>query len=264
MRLDRPISVRSEAAAIFHRPPAHVNARARGGAGAPVLLESQHYMSSARTFLSSSIGKKIVMAVTGLALFGFVVGHLAGNLQVYLGREAMNHYAEFLREALHGTGLWIARGGMLLAVALHIWAATSLTLMNRAARPQGYRRRADLAATYASRTMRWSGVLVALFVVYHLMHLTWGNVHPDFRHGDVYHNFIAGFRQPLVSLFYVVAMLALGLHMQHGVWSMLQTVGLNHPRYNRLRQAFAYAISAVVVLGNISFPVAVLTGLLHE
>lgn len=221
-------------------------------------------MSSARTFLSSSLGKKVVMAVTGLMLFGFVVGHLVGNLQVYLGREAMNHYAEFLREMLHGTGLWIARAGLLVAVALHIWAATSLTLANRAARPRGYRQRDDLAATYASRTMRWSGVIVALFVVYHLMHLTWGNAHPDFRPGDVYHNFVSGFRQPLASAFYMAAMILLGLHLQHGVWSMLQTMGLSHPRYNRLRQAFAYAIAAAVVLGNISFPVAVLTGLLHE
>jgi succinate dehydrogenase / fumarate reductase cytochrome b subunit len=221
-------------------------------------------MSSARAFLSSSIGKKIVMAVTGAALFGFVVAHMVGNLQVFLGREAMNAYAVFLREVLHGAGLWIARAGLLAAVALHIWAATSLTLANRAARPQDYRQRADLASSYASRTMRWSGVIVALFVVYHLMHLTWGNAHPDFRHGDVYHNFIVGFQQPLVSFFYIVATIGLGLHMWHGVWSMMQTLGLNHPRYNALRKGFAVLITLVVVLGNISFPVAVLTGLLHE
>jgi succinate dehydrogenase / fumarate reductase cytochrome b subunit len=187
-----------------------------------------------------------------------------GNLQVFLGREAMNAYAVFLREVLHGAGLWIARTGLLAAVALHIWAATSLTLANRAARPQDYRQRADLASSYASRTMRWSGVILALFVVYHLMHLTWGNAHPDFRHGDVYHNFIVGFQQPLVSLFYIVAMIGLGLHMGHGVWSMMQTLGLNHPRYNALRKGFAVLITLVVVLGNIAFPVAVLTGLLHE
>jgi succinate dehydrogenase / fumarate reductase, cytochrome b subunit len=215
-------------------------------------------------FFSSSIGKKIVMAVTGIALFGFVLVHMAGNLQVFLGREAMNQYSVSLREILHGAGLWIARAGLLAAVALHIWAATSLTLMNRAARPQGYRQRDDLAASYASRTMRWSGVIVALFVVYHLMHLTWGNVHPDFRHGDVYHNFVVGFQQPLVSAFYIAAMIGLGLHMQHGVWSMLQTLGLNHPRYNRLRRGFAVALTLAVVVGNIAFPVAVLAGFLHE
>jgi len=221
-------------------------------------------MNSVRAFLSSSIGKKIVMAVTGAALFGFVVAHMVGNLQVFLGREAMNAYAVSLRELLHGAGLWMARGGLLAAVALHIWAATSLTLMNRAARPLGYRQRQDLASTYASRTMRWSGVILALFVVYHLMHLTWGNAHPNFRHDDVYHNFIVGFQQPLVSFFYIVAMIGLGLHMWHGVWSMMQTLGLNHPRYNPLRQGCAVLITLVVVLGNIAFPVAVLAGLLHE
>jgi succinate dehydrogenase cytochrome b subunit len=262
MRLERPI-LGLERGGRDLSIAAHPSQRGAGRRGR-LLLESLGYMSSASTFLSSSIGKKVVMAVTGLVLLGFVVGHLVGNLQVYLGREAMNHYAEFLRAFLHGTGLWIARAGLLVAVALHIWAAASLTLANRAARPHGYRQRDDLAATYASRTMRWSGVIVALFVVYHLMHLTWGNVHPDFRHGDVYHNFIAGFRQPLASAFYIVAMVLLGLHLQHGAWSMLQTVGLNHPRYNRLRQGFAYAMAALVVLGNISFPVAVLTGWLHE
>jgi succinate dehydrogenase cytochrome b subunit len=221
-------------------------------------------MNSLRAFLSSSLGKKIVMAVTGVALFGFVVGHFIGNLQIFLGREAMNAYAVFLREFLHGAGVWLARGGLLVAVALHIWAATSLTLMNRAARPVGYQERRDLAASYASRTMRWSGVILALFVVYHLMHLTWGTAHPDFRHGDVYHNFIVGFQQPLVSFFYIAAMISLGLHMWHGVWSMMQTLGLSHPRYNPWRRAFAVAITLVVVLGNIAFPVAVLTGVLHE
>jgi succinate dehydrogenase cytochrome b subunit len=221
-------------------------------------------MNSLCAFLSSSLGKKIVMAVTGVALFGFVVGHFIGNLQIFLGREAMNAYAVFLREFLHGAGVWLARGGLLVAVALHIWAATSLTLMNRAARPVGYQERRDLAASYASRTMRWSGVILALFVVYHLMHLTWGTAHPDFRHGDVYHNFIVGFQQPLVSFFYIAAMISLGLHMWHGVWSMMQTLGLSHPRYNPWRRAFAVAITLVVVLGNIAFPVAVLTGVLHE
>jgi succinate dehydrogenase / fumarate reductase, cytochrome b subunit len=216
------------------------------------------------TFLSSSVGQKAVMAVTGVILLGFVVGHMLGNLQVFLGREVMNAYGVSLRELLHGTGLWIARGGLLAAVGLHIWAAASLTRLNRAARPRGYRRRGNLASTYASRTMRWSGVIVALFVVYHLLHLTWGSVHPDFRHGDVHHNFIVGFQQPLVSLFYIAAMVCLGLHMQHGVWSLLQTLGLSHPRYDAWRRAAAVSITLAVVLVNIAFPLAVLSGRLHE
>lgn len=217
-------------------------------------------MSTAHTFLQSAIGKKVVMAVTGVILFGFVLAHMLGNLQVYLGPEAMNAYAVSLREILHGAGLWIARGVLLVAVALHVWAATSLTLQSRAARPVGYRAFHAREATYASRTMRWSGVLLALFIVYHLLHLTTGTVHPDFQAHDVYHNFIAGFRQVPVSIAYIVAMVFLGLHLRHGVWSMLQTLGLSHPRYERLAKAAAAAFATVIVLGNISFPVAVLLG----
>lgn len=204
------------------------------------------------------------MAVTGLALFGFVVAHMLGNLQVYLGREALNAYAEALRRV--PAVLWAMRFGLLAAAALHVWSAYSLTRINRAARPVGYRERASRASTYASRTMRWSGVILLLFVVYHLLHFTIGtrSVHPRFVPGDVYHNFVTGFQHPLVSAFYALAMLALGLHMYHGVSSMVQTVGLSHPRYDRWRQAFAVAITAVVVAGNLSFPVAVMTGLLRE
>jgi succinate dehydrogenase / fumarate reductase, cytochrome b subunit len=212
----------------------------------------------------STLARKVVMAVTGLILVGFVVGHMLGNLQVYLGPEAMNHYAETLRELLHGAGLWVVRGGLLLAVALHIWAATSLTLDSRNARPQGYRVEKHRASTYASRTMIWSGPLLALFIVYHLAHLTFGTAHPEFVEGDVYHNFISGFSSWPVSLLYVAAMLALGLHLYHGVWSMLQTVGLSHPRWNSLRKAVSAGLTAIVVLGNVSFPVAVLAGWLRD
>jgi succinate dehydrogenase / fumarate reductase cytochrome b subunit len=212
----------------------------------------------------STIGRKIVMALTGFVLFGFVIGHMIGNLQVYLGPGPINEYGEALRQILHGAGLWIARGGLLVAAVLHIWSATSLTLQNRAARPQGYRQQQWNESTYASRTMRWSGVIVLAFIVYHLLHFTVGSVHPDFIPGDVYHNFVVGFKVPLVSGFYIVAMLLLGLHLYHGVWSMLQTLGLSHPRYNPLRHAFATLVAAVVVIGNISMPVAVLTGFVDE
>ncbi len=220
----------------------------------------------AHGFLRSSLGLKIVMAVTGLILFGFVIGHLIGNLQVYLGPEAMDAYAVFLRSFLHGSGLWIARGGLLLAASLHVWSATLLTLINRAARPVGYREVQRRESTYASRTMRWSGVTLLLFVVYHLLHLTFGvrAVHPRFVHGAVFHNFVTGFQNPLVSAFYILAMLALGLHLYHGAWSFMQTLGLSHPRYDTLRYAVAIVLTVVVVAGNISFPVAVLTGVLHD
>jgi succinate dehydrogenase / fumarate reductase cytochrome b subunit len=218
------------------------------------------------SLLRSSLGLKIVMAVTGLILFGFVVAHMIGNLQVYLGPEAMDEYAVFLRSVLHGTGLWIARAVLLVAAGLHIWSAWRLTMINRAARPVGYREVERRESTYASRTMRWSGVLILLFIVYHLLHFTFGApvVHPHFVHGAVYHNFVTGFRSPLVSGFYILAMLALGLHLYHGAWSFMQTLGLSHPRYNNLRHALATLLTVVVVVGNISFPVAVLTGLLRE
>jgi len=214
-------------------------------------------------FLDASVGKKAVMAATGLVLFGFVVAHMIGNLTAYIGPEAMNEYAVWLRELLHGAGLWVARGVLLAAAILHVWAAVGLTIENRKARPVGYHRRRWEESTYASRTMVWSGPILALFIVYHLLHLTTGNVHPSFVEGDAYHNFVAGFRVVPVSVFYVVAMLCLGMHLFHGAWSMLQTLGLSHPRWNPLRYAAAGALTAVVVLGNISFPVAVLLGIIR-
>jgi succinate dehydrogenase / fumarate reductase, cytochrome b subunit len=218
-------------------------------------------MTRAVSFFGSTIGRKVVMALSGMVLFGFVIAHMAGNLQLYLGAHALNEYSVSLREVLHGAGLWIARAGLLAAVGLHIWAATSLALAERGARPEGYRSVRHRESTYASRTMMWSGPILLLFIVYHLLHLTLGTVHGSFIEGDVYHNVVAGFRVWPVSAFYIVAMLALGLHLRHGVWSMLQTLGLSHPRWNGLRAGFANLFALVVVAGNISMPVAVLAGL---
>lgn len=213
------------------------------------------------TFLGSTIGKKAVMAITGVVLVGFVIGHMAGNLQLYMGAEALNAYSEFLHHLLHGQGLWIARAVLLVSVGLHIWAATALTLQNQAARPVGYRQQQADASTYASRTMKWSGPILLAFIIYHLLHFTVGTVHPDFQPGDVYHNVVVGFQSVPVAVSYIVAMLLLGLHLRHGVWSMLRTLGVSHPRYERMAQAAAAAVAVVVVAGNISFPLAVLVGL---
>lgn len=213
-------------------------------------------------FFRSSIGKKVLMAASGAVLFGFVIAHMLGNLQVYLGPDVFNGYAEKLRRL--GPLLWAMRAGLLGAVVLHIWSAYSVTRMSWTARPAGYREREARESTYASRTMRWGGVVLLLFIVYHLMHLTLGNAHPDFVTGDVFHNFVVGFQSPVVSGSYIAAMAALGLHLYHGVWSMMQTVGLSHPRYDHLRHALATLIAVVVVAGNVSFPVAVLTGFIHE
>jgi succinate dehydrogenase / fumarate reductase cytochrome b subunit len=201
------------------------------------------------------------MGVTGLILFGFVILHLLGNLQVYAGPEKLNEYSVLLRRVPEL--LWAARLTLLVAVCLHIWAAASLSRMSWAARPVGYARVRHMESTYASRTMRWSGLTLALFVIYHLLHFTFGTVHPDFRQGDVYHNVVSGFQVWPVSLFYIAAMVALGFHLYHGAWSTLQTLGLSHPRYNPLRKTMAVLLTLFVVLGNISIPVAVLTGLVR-
>jgi succinate dehydrogenase cytochrome b subunit len=217
-------------------------------------------MTAARTFLDSTIGKKVVMASTGVVLFGFVLAHMVGNLQLYLGAAALDHYSVFLREFLHGGGLWLARAVLLACAVLHIWAATSLTLAARAARPVGYREWEARESTWASRTMRWSGVVLLAFIVYHLLDLTFGVVNPAFEDGRVYHNVVASFRSVPVSLFYIVAMLLLWSHLRHGVWSMLRTLGLSHPRYEQLAQRLAGVFATIVVAGNISFPLAVLFG----
>ncbi len=218
-------------------------------------------MQKLATLFGSTIGKKVMMAVTGIILLAFVIGHMIGNLQIYLGPHAINEYGRFLREFLHGGGIWIARAGLLVAVALHIWAAVSLTLENRAARPVGYRRHKRLESTYASRTMVWSGPILALFIAFHLADLTFGAVTPGFVEGDVYNNLVRSFSRIPASAFYILAMLALGLHLHHGIWSGLQTLGGSHPRWNVLRNRFAALVTAAVVIGNVSIPVAVLAKL---
>lgn len=224
-------------------------------------------MVPALSLYRSTIGKKVVMAVTGIILVGFVVAHMVGNLKIYLGPQAINDYGHFLREVgeplfPRETLLWVARLVLLASVGLHILAATQLTLLDRASRPERYAYHKKVQATYASLTMRYGGVIVLLFIVYHLLHFTTGSLHGSFIEGDVYHNVIVGFQNPLVSLFYIVAMVALGLHLYHGVWSMFQTLGWNNRRWNTTLRGLATAIAAVVVLGNISIPIAVLAGLI--
>ena len=216
----------------------------------------------ATTFSGSTIGKKLVMAVTGFILFGFVVGHMLGNLQVLLGPEELNDYSVFLHHMVHGAGIWVARSVLAVAAVLHVWSATALTLTNWSARPIGYRKSAPRESTYSSRTMRWSGVLLGAFIVFHILHLTTGTVHPAFVEGDVYHNVIVGLQAPLVAIFYSVAMVALGMHLYHGAWSMLQTRGLSHARWNTLRFGLSTALAMVVVAGNLTFPATILAGLI--
>jgi succinate dehydrogenase / fumarate reductase, cytochrome b subunit len=225
-------------------------------------------MQRALALYRSSVGKKIAMAVTGVILLGFVVTHMIGNLKVYQGPVKFNEYAAGLRAfgspfLSPGQALWIARVVLLGAVLLHIGAAVQLVRQSRAARAVGYARYDNsLLFSYASRTMVWGGIIVLVFVVYHILHLTLGTVHPDFIEHNAYHNFVIGFQQWPVSLFYVIATLALGLHIYHGMWSALQTLGANNPKYNRYRRPIALGTALLVVVGNISFPVAVLAGII--
>lgn len=215
----------------------------------------------------TAVGKKWVMAITGVVLIGFVIVHMLGNLKVYLGAEDMYHYGEALRD-LGGDIvprthlLWIMRAGLALAFFLHIHSAYSLTRMSLASRPDRYASSRDyVAANFASRTMRWTGVIVGLFVLFHLADLTWGTLNPDFVRGDPYNNLVASFERPAVAILYILANVALGIHLFHGTWSLFQSLGINNPTFNFARRLLAGGIATIVVVGNVSFPVAVLTGI---
>jgi succinate dehydrogenase / fumarate reductase cytochrome b subunit len=215
------------------------------------------------TLYDAGIGKKALVAVTGAVMFGFVIVHMMGNLQVFLGPEALNGYARFLHAAPEL--LWTARIVLLVSVVVHIVVSMSLARQAVAARPTGYRLKQSLVTTYAARTMRWSGPLIFLFVLYHLAHFTWpGVAMGPYRHQphDVYANVVNGFRVPWVVAIYVVAQILLGLHLYHGAWSLFQSLGLNHPRYNALRRWIPRAFAFAVVAGNIAMPLAVLTGII--
>lgn len=206
----------------------------------------------------SVVGKKILMAVTGIVLCGFVLGHMVGNLQVFLGPEKLNHYAELL-QGLGGL-LWAIRLFLLGCVGLHIIMAFQLTLLKLEARPVSYIKKTPIASTYAARTMIWSGPIVGAFLVYHLLHFTVGSVHSDFVRGDVYHNVVVGFQQPTVALFYMVANILLAIHLYHGAWSMFQSLGIAHPRYTPALKGLSKLFGFVVGIGNVSVPLAVLIG----
>lgn len=216
------------------------------------------------------------MAVTGVVLLGFVLTHMIGNLKVFMpdAETHLNEYGLYLRTIgepiLPHTGfLWILRSGLILSFVLHIHAATTLTMLNRKARPIGYQGgRSYSAATYAARTMRWSGVIVGFFLLFHLMDMTWGwhVVHQDFVDEQPYRNLWHSFspeRWPVVVV-YVVANVLLGIHIYHGAWSMFQSLGLNNPRFNMWRKRFAQTFAAIVVIGNVSIPLAIVSGAIDE
>jgi len=238
----------------------------RGGASVPVVNRRRSYVWWPLDFYSTAVGKKAVMAVTGIILLGFVLLHMLGNLKLYQGAEHMNAYGEWLRTvgspAVPNKGtLWAVRVILIVAFALHIHAAASLTLMNRRARPVGYQGpRKYTAADYAARTMRWSGVIVGLFVLFHLSDLTWGWANPDFQGGHPYENTVASLSRWWTAAIYIVANLLLGMHIYHGAWSLFQSLGLTLGRFKSWRRGFAIAFAALIVAGNVSFPIAILTG----
>jgi len=200
------------------------------------------------------------MAVTGVVLAGFVVGHLLGNLQIFLGPDRFNTYARMVKSLPEL--LWPVRITLLISVMLHIWSSVQLAVVKSEARPIGYVRTKSTASTYASRTMYMSGPILAAFIVYHLMQFTFGVGGTPYMESDAYGNVINGFRAPAVSLFYIVAMGLLCLHLRHGLSSIVQSLGLTHPRYTPRLKSIAVLVATLIFLGFVSIPVAVLAGLI--
>jgi len=222
-------------------------------------------MRTRPSLFATAVGKKYAMAISGLVLMGYVLLHMVGNLKIYFGAESLNKYSEWLREvgepALPREWLlWGVRIVLLLAVVVHIYAAYALTRMNQRARPVQYASKRDyVAADFASRTMRWTGIIVVLFVIWHLLDLTWGPANPDFVSGDPYHNVITSFERIPVAIAYIVANVALGVHLYHGAWSLFQSMGW----YGTWRRTFSIVFAGVIVLGNVSFPLAVMFGVVN-
>jgi succinate dehydrogenase / fumarate reductase cytochrome b subunit len=210
----------------------------------------------------TTIGKKAVVAVTGAVLYGFVIVHMLGNLQIFLGPEKFNGYAASLKG--NPILLWGVRGTLLVSVALHV--LTSLTLVGRtaSARSVGYRAKDNLVTSWSAITMKYGGPAILLYILFHLAHFTWpGIAMGRYRHSatDAYSNFVHGFQVPWVTAVYVVAQFFLGMHLYHGAYSLFQTLGLNHGRYNRIVRSVPRVIGVGVAAANIAMPLSVLAGI---
>lgn len=218
----------------------------------------------------SSIGKKVIMALTGVIWIGYVILHMYGNLKAFLGPEAYNAYAEGLREFGgpifgHLHFLIIARIVFVVSIVLHVWAAMSLYRQAVVARPSSYATRRVVQADYASRTMRYGGIVIALFLLFHLAQLTWGieAVNEEFILGDPYHNLVYVFQSPLVTAFYLFALIVLGFHLFHGAWSMFQTMGFNSRRLDKYIRVFAWLVAIIVPVGFAAVPIAIQLGIMQ-
>ena len=218
-------------------------------------------MNTVLTFWRSTIGKKVVMGVTGLIGLGFVIGHMAGNLQAFSGAEKLDAYGALLHGPLHEIVL-LARVVLIAAVILHVTAAYQLTMISRAARPLDYASRKPQVSTLASRTLRWGGVLLLVFIVFHILHFTIGSVHPDFVEGKIYQNLVTGFAVKWVAAFYLVAMVALAMHLYHGAWSSMRTLGMARQSAHPLKRYLPVALAVVIASGFAVIPLAFLLGVL--
>ncbi|TFV86347.1 succinate dehydrogenase cytochrome b subunit [Blastococcus sp. CT_GayMR20] len=215
---------------------------------------------------TSSVFKKVVMAVSGIVMLLYLVAHVVGNLKVFAGRESFNSYSEWIRTVgepavPHQTVLTIVRIVLLVAVIAHFWAAVSLWRQAKRARPQAYVTKKSVAQSYASRTMRWGGVIVLLFIVWHILDLTVGAVNPDGGDTTPYDRLVASFSNPFITAFYVLALILLGMHLRHGIWSATQTLGQSNRRRERTVNAFALVFSTVLIAGFLIVPFSVLFGL---
>jgi succinate dehydrogenase / fumarate reductase cytochrome b subunit len=219
-------------------------------------------MNRLAVFWQSSVGKKAVMAVTGLILVAYLITHVLANLLVFNGPERINRYAQLLHSS--GAALWGARLILLAALILHIIAATQLAIRSRAARPEPYAGGRDpQVSTFAARTIRWGGALILLFLIYHILHFTTGTAHPDFVELNPHHNVSTGFRNPLVAAVYLLAMLAVGLHLYHGVWSSGRSLGLSQPSPRPLHRRVALVLAVFVWLGFTAIVIAGFLGLIR-
>jgi succinate dehydrogenase / fumarate reductase cytochrome b subunit len=226
--------------------------------------------SRAVLLTDTTLGRKFVMALSGVVLFGYVIAHMLGNLLAFVGQKALNEYSKALHDA--PTLLWTARCALLVAVVAHVVTSLQLTLQNRGARPVSYRMRRDAVTSYAARTMAWSGPILLFYILYHLAHLTFGvTAGLGYEHlpldpnglPDVYHNLVHSFRVPWCAGLYIVANLALGVHLYHGAWSFFQSLGISHTRYDDALRSGAVAIAMATMIGFIAVPVGVLVGALR-
>lgn len=219
-------------------------------------------MNRVRLLWDSSVGKKAVMAVTGLIMVAYLITHVLANLLVFQGPIKIDAYSAFL----HGTGgaLWGARLVLIAALVLHVVAAVQLADRRQEARPVGYSSGyAPQVSTVASRTIRWGGALILIFLIYHILHFTVGSAHPSFVEGDPYHNIATGFHNPVVVIFYLLAMVAVGLHLYHGIWSSGRSLGVSQPSPRPLRHSLALVLALLVWLGFSVIPIAVYAGMVR-